>query len=537
MQNEKIFKVRFADHNGKLRGNHRDFTKISFVSKNYKGEQPRCGELWDCVVVFDTMLDDPRKGVLYLRPLKRTGAASAPAAAEAAVGTAAAEAAIAAAPVRETLRLNQRISPPPRFGRRTPIVRTAWDVSTETSGGQERVRVTWTQFKGDKVVRTQSWQVNRFDHVPERWAPRVKAQVLTALARINERIKAATTAALEDSLEDALRQSVVENAGSVTTAPVAPLFDSTNTAPRIKGRLVNPVAIEVVSIEPFEHRMTRSDTSVFKDEVRLGALHWFSPMIDRGTATIVHGRRITLSNGETFEICSHTVSIVVRTVQDGRRRMIDSEAVFSSCRKLELVDRREVTWEEAEKLTVGDLVGHEFRFQWVGERLTNGKVWIPRKRPSGAAEWAKLPLPALPPQLWDDFLAGLEGKFLAELIPFQTRVRESAKVEKEEKLTVRQNALRKVVNAYMWKGGDEGCERVAIGETGNVIYHVRRPDRWPLFVLDNAGVGSFYIFDNVEDATSVANGTVTRLEARKRFRHIDHRPGWEDEVTKLLASD
>lgn len=182
--------------------------------------------------------------------------------------------------------------------------------------------------------------------------------------------------------------------------------------------------------------------------------------------------------------------------------------------------------------TVNGNASTEFKFQWVRDWLTNGTLWIPREYPA-PYEWRKYSIPRVPNELWETFLQGLEGKFLEELIPFHKRTVEAGS-RKAIALTVRQQAVQRVVESHMWEGAGD-CERIAVGV--NVIFIVESRERRTRYLVDNPGIGAIYIFDDYEQARLLATGSLARKDAIKLgVKRICHSQGWEGRLTTHLLS-
>jgi hypothetical protein len=85
----------------------------------------------------------------------------------------------------------------------------------------------------------------------------------------------------------------------------------------------------------------------------------------------------------------------------------------------------------------------------------------------------------------------------------------------------------------MWQG--EGVDALAIGKC--VVFPVRRENLPNLYVVDNPGPGAIYLFENEEDALSLAQGRTTRTELRKLgAKRILHVRGWKQVLAKALVT-
>jgi hypothetical protein len=192
---------------------------------------------------------------------------------------------------------------------------------------------------------------------------------------------------------------------------------------------------------------------------------------------------------------------------------------------------RKLDWTTANRLRPGDPVTVEYAFQWVNGNLTNGVISFPPLRPHGQ-QWRNYPIDPVPESCWDDFLDGLEGKFMHELLPYHKEVT-TRKPEQQRALTARQSDVERVIKGAMWKG--DGCEQVAFGR--NLLFIVKRDGREPVYVVDNAGYGAVYVFRDHGHAREFARGAITRSAAIKSgCLRVVHAGKWEARLSRILRA-
>ncbi|HEY9774728.1 MAG TPA: hypothetical protein V6C81_13285 [Planktothrix sp.] len=252
----------------------------------------------------------------------------------------------------------------------------------------------------------------------------------------------------------------------------------------------------------------------------------------------LHGVRFKLSDGQTVTVWSRTVTVIERWEskqrEDNSKYWFPHTKAFVSDTATMRLDRK-IDWATANKLRRGDQVTIEYPFQWVKGRLTNGVLSFGPERPNGN-EWRQYPIDPVPAACWDDFLDGLEGKFLHELLPHRTHViarKQEEQSEKTQKLSARQEGVKRVIRSAMFKGA--GCEQVVLGR--NVLFIVKREKRTPLYVVDNAGVGRVYVFKTEKYARDFASGAISRTQAIKdgAFRLV-HAGKWESRLARVLQA-
>jgi len=385
---------------------------------------------------------------------------------------------------------------------------TRWGVVPTEAGPTSPLQIVRREVLGERELEAQRWSVASEAEIDAGWPVGLQERVLATLKDRARELKAA-----RKQCERQRQQALI---------------------PQLK----NPVSIiTITAVSSFEHRVTARATDdrydnykIFVDRKRVG-------LYDRGAGLplpqfplTIHGRRLTLSNGKSFDIHSHELPVVKAWKRSEGRWTPKKASIFRTRCEIAELDRKELSWAEVQDLSQGDVLAHEYPFQWVDGWLTNGAIWFPRERPQGS-DWQEYPIPAVPEGCWSVFLSGLEGKFLCELIPFHKQVTtRKARV----RLTERQEKLRAVIAGQMWQGSD-GCKQVSVGK--NVVFHVNRGAHPPLFLVDNPGIGAIYLFPSLDAAMKFARGEVTRSEAIKLgYQRVIHCRQWQLKVTELLIA-
>jgi hypothetical protein len=562
MQKGSIVKVTVIKSNGGERWGSPDFKKSAGVSKHYSDEKPRAGVPWWCRVVFDSDEKSELTGKIYLwpiRPLKNADEAR-PSAAQ------------LAAPRKATLHLP---AAPAKRAKVTRIIKKAqsvkskknkvqraepvesnkrWLVDEETVFSQVRFRITCQEKVGEVVSVTNEVTVNSLDDLraSSNMPKDIREQVATRLRQIDaaerlagekrraeqrraEQLAAVTTARLARQAEEKrLRDEKLSAKQQKLNVQEA----QRQLRQKLIGELVGATDVTVVAIFAEEQRVTlvqpRNDhASVYVNGEIAGiygdqrsSLRWRSEF--PFTMKTLH---LKLSSGETLVVHSHDLKLFDRpngmVLRPGRS--------FSETCKAALVDKPELKWKEAEKLRIGSVLGHEYRFQWVGDFLTEGTVWFPRQRPLGGVAWRDLPVKSIPEESYPRYLKGLEGIRLAELLAYHAKAT-APKETSGPKLSPRQQGVYKLCTGKMWTGNDD-CKDVTLGPTGDIIYHVVRQGKPKLYLLDSARVRAIVLFreDQYGDAVEFAEGTRKRREAWGEYPRIIHNPGWEQVLEQVLS--
>lgn len=300
-------------------------------------------------------------------------------------------------------------------------------------------------------------------------------------------------------------------------------------------------SVTVVSSEPIAARVTlktetvknryatRTKTYVLVNGERIGQFDDRGSDLRGSFPLTINGRRIKLSNEREYTIYEREL-VVITHWRTGKRMdgskwwHPDKESVLPT--SIALKQWKTLAWSEAAALRPGDKTTHEYPFQWLHGALTNGELSIPRTRPQGK-QWKQVGIPPVPERYWEEFLSGLQGLFLQELLPFHRAV-STGQLRRRRAEEAREQ--RPPVIGGFWHG--QGFERVALGT--NTLYV--RSDRKPPYVVDNAGVGALYRFDDYETARDLASGKITRKQARARGgRRIVHAGRWQDRVARELG--
>lgn len=532
------------------------FPKFAVPSRKFwPGKLPEAGEVVRVRIQDDSKPEDPRGGVLFLVP------------ATAEICEASAQAQPAPAPERLQGTLTLRNSSAAKSASvqtvSQPVICTtghgrhtcAWYVRavlSENGGHQAEVKRV-ASLSGGK----QTWLVPDTNSIKPRF-PRPVVEALVSLfsdirlSKANrERLAAERLAALppDGKVEPAAdAQAADEIAGQPEPlsrchahAPQPQQAEEPATDLNLLGKqdlishLTDPVDAAVIGIERWEHLVTAEklgeETGVFNvlvDSQVVGLYDCHGKISRLSMPLTISGVKVSLSNGQSFCVFSH--SLYVLNVNNSRRR-----CVFSDTGNADLVDRKVISWAEAETLVEGAVVGHEFRFQFLGKWLTTGRSWLPVKRPQGAAEWKAASIKALPSDFnWEAYLNALNGKLEGELIACDAQARAQHQASKEQRLTEHQQQVRAIIGK-MWQGSEDVLRTDRIEETGTMIFHTQCHTGEVLHIVDNAQPGSIYVLERDDDARAIAAGSIPRSEARKRFFHIDHRDGWERALEKVVA--
>lgn len=296
------------------------------------------------------------------------------------------------------------------------------------------------------------------------------------------------------------------------------------------GRDVN--ITEIVSLQKLvEFVKFGAATGVYKvfvDGVEVGFSDDRSPMRRTHEPVNIKGREITLSNGAKFTVFEKLLTVHPDEDFSSRRE------IFTDRVKVDLTGKLTRQWSDLATLSLGSVLMVELPFHWQGDSLTNGQLALPRLRPQGIGAWRRLGIPSVPEELWSQFLSGLEGKYLVELLPFHQETLSENKRRKEEralKLTERQEKIK--ANIQMWSGA--GCECVSIGK--NVIFKASRPDAEDVYIVDSPSIAALYLFTDYDTARDFATGVLQRTAAIKAgHKRVIHNKGWEERVAKLIAT-
>lgn len=480
------FQVTFVRHQEVVRGEHPSFSKMAFVAHLYKKRHaypPSPGETWECTISKDTNPGDPKRGILVLWPVRK---------------------------IKEEMHWTVGIV-----------------IKTEENPG-DAVRVDCQTVFGEKVLGKDSVVIASIEEIRQDWPDWVKASVLGKFSKLDRRRR-------REESERVRKETHVTVKKLKTQREI--LID------KLQGR----VEVSVLKIEAVSHHLTtvaseerKNHHEVLIDGQSVGFISQYrNPKLDLSHFPLtVESRLISLSNGVQFKIASRLVEVkqAGAGIPEGQYQPLDPVTILSNYATVELFSKLQLAWLHALKLAEGQIIGHEFPFQWADQWLTNGAIWLPRVRPE-RSQWHALPIKALPEGCWEIFLQGLEGKMAHELLPWhnevgRSRARSDAPVK--PRLTQRQQELEAVVSGQMWQGKD-GCERVTVGK--NLIFHVRAASGKTIFLMDNPGIGAIYIFEDEESARQVATGLMTRSDALKKgHRRVIHISGWEEKVAEIVRN-
>jgi hypothetical protein len=479
------FQVTFVRHQEAVRGEHPSFTKMAFVAHLYKKRHaypPSPGETWECTISKDTNPGDPKRGILVLWPVRK---------------------------IKEEMHWTVGI-----------VIKTE-------ENPVDALRVDCQTVFGNKVLSKDSVVIASSEEIRQDWPDWVKASVLGKFSELDRRRR------WEES--ERVRKEALVTVKKLKTQRDM-LID------KLQGR----VEVSVLKIEAASHHLTavaseehKNHHEVFIDGQSVGFIGQYrNPKLDLSHFPMtVETRLISLSNGVRFKIASRLVEVKQRSQQyAGRHQSMEPATILANYTTVELFSKIQLPWQQALKLVEGQIIGHEFPFQWADQWLTNGTIWLPRVRPE-RSQWHALPIKALPEGSWEIFLQGLEGKMAHELLPWHKEVgssRAKSDAPVKPRLTQRQKELEAVVSGQMWQGKD-GCERVTVGK--NLIFHVRAASGKIIFLMDNPGIGAIYIFADEESARQVATGLMTRSDALKKgHRRVIHISGWEEKVTEIVRN-
>jgi hypothetical protein len=386
-----------------------------------------------------------------------------------------------------------------------------WSIEWPAVNEQEYVEVRWREMLGERELDTQSWRVASLSDLQSDWPERVTRPVASYLKRYVQEQKARKKLTQREEQRQLL----------------------------LNG-LKNPSGIWVTAVSSFEHLVTvqakhdlHRNHEVFVDGEYVGRHDSWAALRLTEFPLTIHGRRLELSNGNSITVYSHALQVIRAWNLSGGRWNPEKQVVFACMDKVNVGGRQTFNWDHVRTHLPGEVVGYEYPFQWTGEWLTNGVVWFPRQRPEGI-DWKDYPIGAVPRECWEIFLAGLEGKFLDELIPYHREILGRKSVRSGYLPTERQKQLYAVITGKMWHGHKD-CKRVSVGR--NVVFHVTCAGGKPLYVLDNPGVGSIYLFRDLEKAMELAEGKITRNAAiEKGYERIIHSEGWEERLAGAFAA-
>ena len=225
------------------------------------------------------------------------------------------------------------------------------------------------------------------------------------------------------------------DAANRQTQLLLPLVDAKRISASVlaKARIVTVVgAIEGLYAQVYvrtervsSHERARTVERLYVNGERAGQFDRLGDVSFRELQPLrLHGVRIKLSDGQTVTVWSRTLTAVVRW--ESKRRADESKYWFPHKKEIMSASAtmrldRKLDWGTANKLRPGDPVTIEYPFQWVKGELTNGVISFPPQRPHGR-DWRKYSIDPVPESCWDDFLDGLEGKFMHELLPHHKEV-------------------------------------------------------------------------------------------------------------------
>jgi len=338
---------------------------------------------------------------------------------------------------------------------------------------------------------------------------------------------------------EVLRQSV---AAANRPVQLELCFDSRR---RSASCLANPRLVTVESVQHFtvsvvgrrekrsSHARASTAERIYVNGKRVGLFDRLGPVSWRELPLTIRGVRLKLSDGQECTVYNRALTVVERwesRLRDSGEKYWYPHKVTLMSAAVDLRLGKRLLWPVASSLAAGEAATMEYAFQWVNGELTNGVISFPPERPQGQ-DWRKYPIPQIGEAFWDEFLDGLEGKFLHELLPFHREV--VSRKPEPRVLTERQTAVARVVAGAMWRG--ENCERISFGR--NVLFIAKRQNAEPLYVVDNPGVGAVFVFTSHDDARNLATGAITRQAAIKRgCRRVVHAGAWEQRLTELLVA-
>jgi hypothetical protein len=309
-------------------------------------------------------------------------------------------------------------------------------------------------------------------------------------------------------------------------------FDSHSGADVLRNP--RPVTIEARARVQKTVTMRRAQNGksnrVYVDGRYQGLFDRFGVMTFTYRAKPIWALLFVLSDGQIVEVHEQELGVIAawRRNPNARGKWYPVKSVALSTQP-KMRSGKSLTWADAQTLSLGDVVDDEYPFQWVNGMLTNGVVSFPSQRPVGKA-WASYPIPAVPANAWDNFLEGLEGKFMKDLIPFRQAVTKHG--SGKPRLSPRQREVEAVVRGQMYKG--QGGETIWLGR--NVIFVVPRGEKSTLFFVDNPGVGALYVFYNLTAAQEFAKGNITRRQAiAGGAKRIVHAGDWQGRAAHVIA--
>ncbi|MBX9879577.1 MAG: hypothetical protein K2Y22_14060 [Candidatus Obscuribacterales bacterium] len=489
--------VKFVKHRGSIRAENVKFTKIAFISKRWtstshpKSEQPRAREEWICQIIHDTLPDNPRKGVLILAPLRK---------------------------------LTEQID---------------WQVS-EQPKNKEQLLVTKTAHLGERILCTQTFSLSEESAIPP-GCPQATVNVIQR--KLDEirytKLRCSSSISSVDGkhcvVVSLLHQGVgMQSFNLKSESEVNPTWPN-----KLKEQAKRCLFLINYQEEQAKKRLEQVQARKQKAELAgHRAIEAEAEQRRKLELNFKGGKPVSVVSMTSFKVTSSIEQRILilsngKTVQVANIAGIFRHGYFVDYVRIDLPCVPILSWEHAFLLTEGSVVSYEYPFQWVNGSLTNGLVGFPKLRPEGA-EWRNYPINAIPQDCWELFLAGLEGKFAADILPWHTQVTAEAKEKKKRviKLTPRQKALQAIVRKQMWKGKED--DYVVIGT--NLIFSYETAHGSMLYLVDNPGVGAIYVFTDIQKARQLASNAITRTKAIERGDHrILHNEGWEEKVEALLS--
>lgn len=490
--------ARFVEKHGKIVvARDLGVGKTAYLAGSFKKQKqhrrPGAGEIWNCRVVHDSHPSTFDKGCMYLWPVNKA---------------------------------NERSE-------------ISWSVSHAKLSETGYITVERKTVKLGQDDESQTFTCNSIKEargIGQDWPAHIKRQVKGLIrAYADANVAAPSPAAFNASLEAELRRQ---------PEPELPPPPVVKAQRQPSSKLQRPVPITVVSVTTKQINCTSDDAprpSILVDGQVVGLYDRHCSGSLMQFPMVVNSLTLVLSTGTELTISDRDLSVLVEVAAtEEKSRSLQRTAVIRSKLPLDRGDRRELTFSEATQLEAGDILAYEYPFQWhqgIGTdepKLTNGRVWLPRKHPRGPTAWAKLGIPPVPAASWELFLSSLEGNICADLLDHRQRVIPPKRQPKERKLNALQRQMQAIVQGKMWKGTGDG-EPIWVGAM--VIFQAHRKQSGVTFVVDNPGKGAIFAFPTLGQAKELAEGELTRTDARHQgYVRIEHRERWEQKLAEYLAT-
>ncbi len=336
---DRIVEVRFVQISSRLAAVSAEFEKIAFLDRFcHIRVMPQIGEEWQCIVRGDSNRQDPKRGALFLKPIRRLEEEE--------------TWCLEDQPEAHVLNVYK------------PLVRK-------------------TVAVGKREIGRQVWCPSGRGDIQEDWPKHIQTLVSLRFGELDKAVRSVVYGAMRKELAE-LKKSV----------------------PRFKEF----VDITVEKFERISHELSLQKElgarqAVYADGKRLGLLDRWSSAPASSFPFVIEGLNIYLSNGTKLTVHDRALGVIL-SWENGRPK---TAKAFSSSIDCAVGDRTVLNWGDALDLKEGSHFARDYKFQWVGNWLTNGIVWLPRERPCGS-EWRDYTIPAIPEEYWSLFV----DRFIAQ---------------------------------------------------------------------------------------------------------------------------